>query len=118
MWIRNKNRQIINNLIEIIQNWRIKIVISWRHNCLKLSAIANRGAKKDFFDIYELMKTYSISDMFKFFSIKFPKTAHFHILKSLTYFVDAEPEFDPISLNNASWEQVKSTIEKNVTEYM
>ncbi len=85
---------------------------------MKLSAIANRGAKKDFFDIYELMKIYSISDMFKFFSIKFPKTAHFHILKSLTYFEDAEPEFDPISLNNTSWEEVKSTIEKSVAEYM
>jgi len=85
---------------------------------MKLSAIANRGAKKDFFDVYELMKTYSISEMFKFFSIKFPKTAHFHILKKLTYFEDAEPEFDPISLNNTSWEQVKSTIEKNVMKYM
>lgn len=85
---------------------------------MKLSAIANRGAKKDFFDVYELMKKYSISDMFKFFSIKFPKTAHFHILKSLTYFEDAEPEFDPISLNNTSWEQVKSKIEKNVMKYM
>ena len=29
---------------------------------------------------------------------------------------DREPEFDPISLNNTSWEQVKSTIEKNVTD--
>lgn len=85
---------------------------------MKLSAIANRGAKKDFFDIYELLKTYSISDMFEFFSIKFPKTAHFHILKSLTYFEDAEQEFDPIYLNNTDWEQVKSTIEKNVNEYL
>ena len=50
---------------------------------MKLSAIANRGAKKDFFDIYELMKTYSLSDMLKLFSKKFPEIAHFHILKSL-----------------------------------
>ncbi len=33
----------------------------------KLSAIANRGAKKDFFDIYELLKIYTLADMFNFF---------------------------------------------------
>ena len=85
---------------------------------MKLSAIANRGAKKDFFDIYELLKTYSMSDMFKLFSKKYPEIAHFHILKSLTYFDDAETEFDPISLNNTSWKQVKMIINNKVNDYL
>ena len=85
---------------------------------MKLSAIANRGAKKDFFDIYELLKKYSVSDMFKLFSKKYPETAHFQILKSLTYFNDAETEFDPISLNNTSWNHVKTTIENKVNDYL
>lgn len=85
---------------------------------MKLSAIANRGAKKDFFDIYELMKSYSISEMLALFSKKFPDIAHFHILKSLSYFDDAEVEFDPISLNNTTWEQVKMIVEQKVKKHL
>ena len=85
---------------------------------MKLSAIANRGAKKDFFDIYELLKKYSLSDMFKLFSKKYPEIAHFHILKSLAYFDDAETEFDPISLNNTTWKQVKMIINNKVNDYL
>ncbi|MEA3494993.1 MAG: nucleotidyl transferase AbiEii/AbiGii toxin family protein [Bacteroidota bacterium] len=85
---------------------------------MKLSAISNRGAKKDFYDIYELLKTFTISEMFKLFSIKFPQIAHFHVLKSLTYFEDAESQFSPLTLNNTKWEQVKTTIEKKVNEYL
>jgi len=32
------------------------------------------------------------------------------ILKSLTYFDDAEEEFDPISLNNTNWEEVNQIL--------
>ncbi len=85
---------------------------------MKLSAIANRGAKKDFFDIYELMKTYSLSDMFELFSKKYPDTAHFHILKSLTYFDDAEEDFDPITLLDTDWKIVKQTIENKVNKFV
>lgn len=85
---------------------------------MKLSAIANRGAKKDFFDIYELMKTYSLSEMLDLFSRKYPDIAHFHILKSLTYFDDAEVEFDPITLNETDWETVKQTIDNKVNGFV
>jgi len=85
---------------------------------MKLSAAANRGAKKDFFDIYELLKIYSLSDMLKFFTSKYPDITHFHILKSLTYFDDAEAEFDPIMLNSTNWDDVKNSIERVVNEYI
>lgn len=83
---------------------------------MKLSAIANRGAKKDFFDIYQLLQTYSLKNMLKLFKKKYPDIEHFHILKSLTYFEDAEDDFDPISLNNTNWEQVKAKVQKTVIE--
>jgi len=106
---------LINKLIEIdgLRLLSIEDIIA-----MKLSAVANRGAKKDFFDIYELLKKYSISDMLILFSKKFPETEHFQILKSLTYFDDAETEFDPISLNNTSWEQVKMVIKDKVNDYL
>ncbi len=53
---------------------------------MKLSAIAGRGSKKDFYDIFCLLKFCSIDKMFFFFKKKFPNTNEFHILKSLTYF--------------------------------
>jgi len=46
---------------------------------MKLSAIANRGAKKDFFDIYELLDRYSLEQMMALFAKKFPNIEHFHI---------------------------------------
>jgi len=85
---------------------------------MKLSAIANRGAKKDFFDIYELMKKFTLSEMLILFSKKYPDIAHFHILKSLTYFEDAEEEFAPITLNDTDWSIVKQTIENNVNGFI
>lgn len=100
---------LINNVMEIdgLRLLSVEDIVA-----MKLSAIANRGAKKDFFDIFELLKKYSLTEMFQFFSKKFPDTEHFQILKSLTYFDDAETEFDPVSLNGTSWDEVKSGIEK------
>ena len=43
----------------------------------------------------ELLKSYSLEKMFDLFNQKFPNTNQFHILKSLTYFNDAELEPNP-----------------------
>lgn len=85
---------------------------------MKLSAIANRGAKKDFFDIYELLDRYSLEQMMALFAKKFPNIEHFHILKSLTYFDDAENDFDPVSLKNTPWLKVKKRISEAVKVYL
>ena len=85
---------------------------------MKLSAIANRGAKKDFFDIYELLHNFSLEQMMILFTRKFPNVEHFHILKSLTYFVDAEDDLTPVSINKTSWPQVKKQIGKAVAAYL
>ena len=85
---------------------------------MKLSAITNRDTKKDLFNIYELLKLYSIEDMFLFFKRKFPDIKHFHVLKSLTSFEDAENDFAPISVNNTDWSMVNEKIEQKVTSFL
>lgn len=40
---------------------------------MKLSIFAFRGAKKDFYDIYELLKKYSIKSMIELFAKKSPE---------------------------------------------
>ena len=85
---------------------------------MKLSAIGNRGSKKDFYDIYFLLKEYSLKEMFILFEQKFPNVNYFHIIKSLTYFDDADTELNPKTLIKTSWEQVKNEIKKQVKKYI
>lgn len=85
---------------------------------MKLSAIAGRGSKKDFYDIFYLLKSYSIYKMFEFFKRKFPNTNEFHILKSLTYFEDAEIEPNPQMIEKTDWKTVKSKIINETNKYL
>ncbi len=81
---------------------------------MKLSAIGNRGSKKDFFDIYFLLKEFTLEKMFELFEAKFPNVNYFHILKSLAYFEDADTEINPKMIMQVSWEEVKKEIRKQV----
>jgi Nucleotidyl transferase AbiEii toxin, Type IV TA system len=76
---------------------------------MKLSAIAGRGAKKDFFDLDCLLRDYTLRELFTFFEAKFGGDL-FHLRKSIVYFDDADMEPDPISLVNVSWQSVKARI--------
>jgi len=73
---------------------------------MKLSAIAGRGSKKDFYDIFYFLKTYSFDRMFKLFEKKFPNTNKFHVIKSLTYFDDAEIEPNPQTIEKTIWDEM------------
>ncbi len=79
---------------------------------MKMNTIANRGAKKDFYDVYYLLKEYSLSDQIKFFKQKFSTQDLFGLQRSLNYFADADRQEDPILLKDKSltWEKVKRTI--------
>lgn len=76
---------------------------------MKLSAIAGRGAKKDFYDLDCLLGEYTLRELFAWFEAKFGGDV-FHLRKSIVYFDDADTEPDPVSLRNASWNDVKSRI--------
>lgn len=85
---------------------------------MKLSAVSKRGAKKDFFDIYELLyQQYTLSEMFSFYKEKFQNNELSFIARSLLYFDDAELEEDPIMLKDYTWTQVKKVITKKVNKY-
>ncbi|MDQ1266209.1 MAG: hypothetical protein QG635_1361 [Bacteroidota bacterium] len=84
---------------------------------MKLASIANRGVKKDFFDLYFLLEKYNMKEIVQFFSMKYPNTDYYHVLKSLTFFEDAESNMDPIVIKTISWTDVKHNISKKVTDY-
>ncbi|MES2923241.1 MAG: nucleotidyl transferase AbiEii/AbiGii toxin family protein [Verrucomicrobiota bacterium] len=75
---------------------------------MKLNAIANRGAKKDFYDLAELLEHFTLQQMIGFFAEKYPSTDPFTAIRSLAWFEDAEQEPDPVSLDGLSWSRVKA----------
>jgi hypothetical protein len=79
---------------------------------MKLNAITGRGTKKDFIDLYYLLKHFSVNDCFKFYLKKFDDGNLFLVKKSLTYFDDAEPEPMPVMKENITWEEIKEKLQK------
>jgi predicted nucleotidyltransferase component of viral defense system len=85
---------------------------------MKLSAIAGRGAKKDFYDLYFLLQEFSIAELFDFYKQKYNQQQVFHLVRSIQYFDDAEGDIDPVVFNKLRWVEVKSFIEKSVNDYL
>ncbi|NUQ61703.1 MAG: nucleotidyl transferase AbiEii/AbiGii toxin family protein [Pirellulales bacterium] len=78
---------------------------------MKLLAVDQRGAKKDFVDIHALgVQGRSLAEMFDLFRRKFAVDDVSRVLYSLSYFDDAERDPMPKMLTNISWEQVKTDI--------
>ncbi len=79
--------------------------------CMKLSAVAQRGARKDFCDIYALGKNvFSLSQMLGFYQKKFSIKDIGSVLYGLVYFDDAENERMPKMLLDVSWREIRNTI--------
>ena len=78
---------------------------------MKLDAITGRGSKKDFYDLFFLLKQYSIDELFSFYTEKYPRQTTFHVARSLTYFEDAEMQPNPVVFDKTiTWELVKQKI--------
>lgn len=84
--------------------------------CTKLQTVGMRGSKKDFIDIYFLLKKYSLEALFSFTKKKYMASdySETHILKSLVYFTDAEEQPMPRMHSDASWEDIKETLISSV----
>jgi hypothetical protein len=86
---------------------------------MKIDAISSRGSKKDFFDLFILLEKYSLPELIGFFEKKFNEIQYnkMHILKSLTFFDDAEDEPTPMMLVDVKWSEVKRTVVAKVLEF-
>jgi len=83
---------------------------------MKLAAVAGRGTKKDFIDIYFLLKEFSLAEMLVFYNKKFPEASEFLVLKSLTWFKDADDDEFPRMIVNEDWNFMKQKITNSVRE--
>jgi predicted nucleotidyltransferase component of viral defense system len=85
---------------------------------MKMAAITNRGNKKDFVDIYYLLNHYSLKQMLELYSQKYTDGSVFNVVRSLTYFVDAEENNMPKMTVPIEWEEIKNTIRLNVRDIL
>lgn len=84
---------------------------------MKLNAITRRGVKKDFFDLAELLDRYTLEEMLQFFTDKYATVDIGFVVRSLTYFVEAEASKDPIMLKKITWDKVKQKINSAVNDF-
>ncbi len=84
---------------------------------MKLSAITNRGTKKDFVDLFFLLKKFSLQNILNYYTLKYPEAGLFFVLKSLSYFADADIEPMPYMFANVTWDEVKAKIQSEVIRY-
>ena len=85
---------------------------------MKMSAVAGRGVKKDFWDIAELLDMYSLAEMIAFYKEKYASHDIFHLVRALAYFTDAEKQKDPDPLKKITWKQVKTKMQTAVKKYL
>lgn len=85
--------------------------------CMKLSALTQRGSKKDFVDIYALgLRYFSLRDMLRLYQKKFSVEDMGHVLYGLSYFDDADKERLPKMFWDTDWRAIKKTIQGWVKE--
>jgi hypothetical protein len=87
-------------------------------SAMKLAAITGRGTKKDFIDLYFLLQYYSLEEMLGFYKLKYNDASEMLVLKSLTWFADADAEENPRMLMSMDWEKVKDLITTCMQKYL
>ncbi|HKE15850.1 MAG TPA: nucleotidyl transferase AbiEii/AbiGii toxin family protein [Kofleriaceae bacterium] len=82
--------------------------------CMKLSAIASRGAARDFWDLHAVIsaRIESLGELLAAFQTKFAAVDVGHVVRSLVYFGDADAEPLPGGLTAAHWTAVKRDLER------
>ena len=86
---------------------------------MKVQAVLGRAKKKDFWDIAELLKHFTVDDFVKFHKEKFAtQNLYITVPQAISYFADADDSEDPISLKNQTWESVKGEIQKKIADFL
>ena len=83
---------------------------------MKLAAVAQRGSKKDFVDVFALGQRFSLEQMLGFYRAKYDVGDVGHVLVALAYFDDADRERSPTLLRRWSWPQVKTKLRRWVEQ--
>lgn len=84
---------------------------------MKIEVISRGGRKKDFWDIHELMETFSIEDMLHLHEERYPYSHdRQEIIMNFSSFENADIDFDPICLRRKYWEIIKLDLIETVQQ--
>jgi len=82
---------------------------------MKFEVIANGGRKKDFWDIHELLETYTLDEMIDFYLKRNPLGhSKDELLTKVVDFSEADDDFMPNCYKEKVWELIKLDFEKLV----
>ena len=86
---------------------------------MKLEAIAGRGSKKDFVDMYFILNQFTLEQIFSFHVLKYGVglSNQYNHLKSLVYFNDADEEAMPLMTSPLKWDKVKAKIRSSASNF-
>lgn len=102
---------------EPIWHGAIKVLSPTDIAVMKITAISQRGRKRDFFDLYWCAQNIEpLENIIKRLKVQYPSVAHdyHHILKSLVYFKDAESDPNPEIYFDVNWKKVKNFFIKEI----
>jgi hypothetical protein len=86
---------------------------------MKLAAIASRGSRKDFIDLWLLATRYwPLSECLELYRKKYSARDIGHVVRSLTYFDDADEEPPLRLLIDVDWEEIKRDLVGRVKELL
>ena len=86
---------------------------------MKVQAVLGQAKKKDFWDIAELLKHFTVDDFIKFHKEKFATQNLFiTVPQAISYFADADDSEDPVCLKNQTWGSVKAEIQKKIADFL
>ncbi|MHB1651794.1 MAG: hypothetical protein ACYCVD_04845 [Desulfitobacteriaceae bacterium] len=100
--------------------WRgVRIASTDALIAMKLNAVAGRGERKDFIDLYCVCQEYlDFDEMLERGFTLLPNLNRYHVLRSLIYFDDAE-QTPPLRLKRIyDWEEIKRFFTSHVKKYL
>jgi len=108
------------NIVDVFLNYN-NIRLSGLRDiaAMKLEAIAGRGSRKDFIDMFFLLQQYTLEEILSFHTLKYGAGLNnqYHHLKSLVYFTDAEEDAMPVMVTPIQWNEVKKFITNIVKKF-
>jgi predicted nucleotidyltransferase component of viral defense system len=104
-------------LSPIIEIENIRMVVPADISSMKMAAITNRGRKRDFIDLFFLLKQFSLKQIIDWYQQKYDAEV-FMLLQSLVYFDDADEDIDLNMIKPLDWEDVKKEISIQVKNYL
>jgi Nucleotidyl transferase AbiEii toxin, Type IV TA system len=115
----------IKNILKPVQkfdntNWQLATDMDVA--AMKISAVINRGSKKDFFDMALLLKLFTLTEIIEGYKMKYQIQSDNDIVKYLTDFHEADLESNTviqvIDFEIKNWEEIKTFIKDNLNNYI